>query len=68
MAANDPGPYVDTTGGKMPVVVLCYYNGTAWAGPAAPGPFVPSPGGMIQCVGAFVWNGSAWVAQTNLGQ
>jgi len=68
MALNDPGPYIDTPGGKMLAVVLCYYNGTVWAGPAAPGPFVPSPGGMIQCVGAFVWNGSAWVAQTNLGQ
>src|SRR6185369_8740398 len=30
MALNDPGPYVDTPGGKMQAVALFYYNGTAY--------------------------------------
>ena len=67
MAANDPATYVDTPGGRMEAGVLCYWNGTAWAGPVTPGPYVPSPGGPIRCIAAFVWNGSAWVAKPNLG-
>jgi len=30
MAANSPGTYVDTPGGKMQAVALFYWNGSAW--------------------------------------
>jgi len=51
MAANDPGTYVDTPGGRMTAVALFYWNGSA---------YVASSGGprMINTPVASVGNGA----------
>src|SRR6185369_2057528 len=53
MALNDPGPYVDTPGGKMQAVALFYYNPTTST-------YVASSGGarMINTPVASVGNGA----------
>ena len=67
MAINDPGPYVDSPGGKILAVAVCYWNGTAWVGPDTPGTYVDTPGGRMKAAAFFSWNGSGYTARTNLG-
>lgn len=67
MAVDDQATYLDSPGGKILAVAVCYWNGTAWAGPSPVGSFVQTAGGPMMCAAFFNWNGSTYTAQSTLG-